>query len=151
MAAALPSKCEQAFAAYLAATLSAAGDFDPASSINTGKDNSDAAAPSLVCAAQPGPEEDPPNTGNYWIPMEFEVNVIAAIDTDGTDPKTDGDSLSKQVEDALQSDTLADDVSAMLDDFTLIAVLYDSPEHRQVQDCWRDVFKLRAYCCATDL
>lgn len=147
----ISKKCERAFAALLANALSVQADFDPESNIYTGKGAGEKVSPCVICEAQPTPEEDPPRSGNFWVPLKIMTRKIAATDTDNTSPESDSDSLSQAVSNAIVTDSIAEDVSEFEDDFTAQGVLVDSQESTQVDDCWEDVITLKVYCCASDL
>lgn len=140
----LTSKCEQALVAYLL-DQSALED----ANIYPGKNSTDKASPCVICSAEQGPE-DPPYTGNYMLQAVVEVRHAAPIDTDGEEPKEESDPLTAAVGDALHVTDLASQLSTQVDDFTCIAVVFDSVESSQDEDHWTERFLLTVYCCPSD-
>ena len=141
----LNSKVEQALQGYLLTI------FPGANNIFTGKSAADKSLPCAICDGGRSSEEDPRNSGNYWVDAEVMVKYNAHPDVDGVDHKADSDSLTAQVIDALQVDDLATLLSSQITDFTVHGLLYESMESTQDDDVWSDSIKLRVYCSPSDL
>jgi hypothetical protein len=138
------SKVEQAFAAILEAADTGAA------AIYQSKRSGDKSANCIIIKAT-APEEEPPETGNFWVDVEITFKSVASVDTDGTDPVDASNTIWSNALEVLEVDTLAADLSA-LDDFHVFGFgEAKSVDSGQDEDLFTDMWKRRIYCCGSDM
>lgn len=115
--------------------------------IYTGSNSGDKSAPCVICVAVNAEADDPPGSGNKWVTMDVHVKSIFAIDADGVDPVADADTLAGAVFNAVQTDTLAADLTTNGTDFTCMGVVFDGNASEPQDDCNVETMTLRLYCC----
>lgn len=147
MSAALDSKVEQALTAYLAALTV------PLSTTNiyTGKSSGEKTPPCVEAICEPGGEEYPIDSGNFWKEATVLVKTSAPVDTDGVDPKTADDNLAAAVEEALRVDDLHTQLSAVMPAFHCYRAFFQAGSFSTEGDVWTTAIPLRLYCCNKDL
>lgn len=114
-----------------------------------GKNSAEKTAPYVGCEAA-NAEEDPMGSGNFMVDAMVTVKYIAAVDSDGVDPKPAADTLSANVFAVLETDTLAADLSAAIANFTVFGFM----EGKQVSseedgDCWVETWRRKIYCAGS--
>jgi len=122
-----------------------------AANIYDAKRSGDKSAPMVGCGTGEDEEaiEDPPGTGNYWVDLEIVVKSIGAVDADGVDPKTAGDSLTINVLALLEidNDSLMAALSGQIPAFTVMGFDADkSIKFSTAGDVWVTTWRRRAYC-----
>jgi hypothetical protein len=139
------SKCEQAFASLV---LSKA----PMLSVFPGQSSAIKMAPCTIAYAENSSEEDPMDSGNYWVNAQVEICYPAPVDADGVDPKPANDFMVQTVMDILQSTTLAADLRAQnITDFTAQGIRARNQGFHISEDLWVNVWSCQVLCCASTL
>jgi hypothetical protein len=114
--------------------------------------------PCVICAADGGSvEEEPKNSGNYWINLDVLVKSSAVSNEDGTamtpvDPTSFDEQLMSDVFSTIQVSGFAGTLSAATTAFTVFpeGVIYESMQSgRDEHGVWIDSQRLRLYCCAS--
>lgn len=116
--------------------------------IQDGKSSAEKEAPLVGCDAA-NATEDPPGAGNFWVDLEVSVRSIGAVDADGVDPKTAGDTLTLNVLNLLEidNDSLRIALSSQIASFTVMGFDADkSVEFAADGDTWITTWKRRTYC-----
>jgi hypothetical protein len=127
----------------LSAYLTSAG---VTATIVSGEGNTDKVLPLVSCIADSAATiEGQEFTGNRAVTATVEVRSIAADDAG------EHASLAQQVGDALNSDTLAADLTAALDGFTCIGAVNQGEDLSTDGDTWLSSFKLTMWACPSDL
>ena len=143
---------EAAFVALLTPAASGRGVVLP------GKSSLNKTLPCVICSADGGSvEEDPKNTGNYWINMDVIIQSSAVPNEDGTamtpvDPTPFDEQLVSDIHSAIQASDFSDTISAATTNFTVFpeGVIYESAQSgRDEHGVWNDSQRLRLYCCAS--
>jgi hypothetical protein len=138
-------KAAQALVAYITTGLA---DDTIVSNI---KDANEGEAPYVGCGAERGDGEDI-GTGNLMVEMMVSIKYRGAVDVDGTDPKSDSDTLTARVYELLRADNLADQLTASISNFTVLGFATDPQEEiGQDGDFWVETWRRRAYCAGADL
>jgi hypothetical protein len=126
--------------------------------ITTGKNSIDKGMPCIICWADGDGEEDPKDTGNFFINAEVQVKRSGVPNEDGTgllpDPKVPDESLINAVFGPLLDDGLAASLSAAVPDFTVLpgGVFREAPKRGYNEEgAWVDSMALRLYCCGSSL
>lgn len=111
------------------------------------KNSGDKAAPCVLCDASNAREVD--NVpGNFMIDLEVTIKTIAAVDSDGTDPKPASDTLTANVIAALEQTDIGDQLAAATTNFTVFGFGDGkSLDEGQSGDCWMTIWKRTVYCC----
>lgn len=144
----LLSKAEQALVAVIVAGLGSSGS----GNVFTGKASGDKSAPCVICACDAAIEEDPPYSGNYWVDAAVIVKYIAGREADEVDPKANADVTLATVVDIVNDSALAGSLSsAAVTGFTCFGTVPNGMESNQEEDHWQDTFRLRLYCCPSDI
>ena len=137
----LAAKLEQAIGAIVSDAIDIA--------VFYGADADDQVRPCVVCQALEG-REDMQGLGNYW--MRFRVVVKSNLDKQASeDPVADHDARWETVLAALNTDTLAADLTAAVADFGCMFVRNLSQESEIEGRCATDAFLGEAYVCPSDL
>lgn len=122
------------------------------SNIYDEKSSGDKAAPNVSCGAHDAAEDpDIPGSGNFYLMLEVRIKYLAAVDTDGTDPRPLSQALTTAVFNALEVSDLAAQLSAATVDFAVQGILDGETDEDVDGDCWVDVWRRRIYCCASAL
>lgn len=117
-----------------------------------GQDNAEITLPAVLCIAEPPGEEDPPNSGVFWVDLEIQCVTSAPVDADGVDTRPARDLMVKTVFDIFMSPTLAADLNvAGIADFTAQGVRYRVPGFHTQGDQWINSLKVQVLCCASTL
>lgn len=128
---------------------------DPLPTVYTAKDNSDKTLPAIICEADGSGEEDPPSTGNFWVTAGLSLRHTAVDDgVDGGEMKANDQAILTALSNAIFIDSLAADLSAAVDDFTVFpnSENLEAPHRDQIADgVWEDTIQFKALCCASDL
>jgi len=115
------------------------------------RNSAEKVAPDVAVGAS-NAQEEPLSTGNYWVDAEVSVRVIAAVDAGGTDPKPAGDNLSALTFELLEVDDLEAQLTAALEEFTVIGLGAEKSFEESVDgDSWVQTWKRRMYCAGSDL
>ncbi len=150
------SKCEKAIKAWLATRSIGT------TNIYTGKRSLDKAAPSVIVYAEKATEY-PRNSGHYNVTVHIFVKSDMAgpeNDTQATTQEDAHDTLvaktfdSMKVYDTVTANYLADQISALVSDFTVYNVGETGGEDVEAgadEDVWQDKMTLTLYCCNADI
>ena len=150
----LLNAAENAMVALLAPVVAGRGAVLP------GKSPLNKTLPCVICSADGGSvEEDPKNSGDYWINLDVIVQSSAVPNEDGTgmtatDPTPFDEQLVSDVQSALQSTGLAASLSGAASNFTVFpeGVIFESAQSgRDEHGVWNDSQRLRLYCCASTI
>ncbi len=142
--------------AYLSGVVPALLAVPPTAKIFNGKSSQDKTAPCIIVDAIDA-QEDPPNTGNFWVILQVSVKSIGADDPAGRDQaagdeKAASDTLTADVFQALDQDDLAAQLSAALPNYTVQGLgEHNAPEEAIDGDCWAEIWQRRIYCAGSDL
>lgn len=133
------TKAAQAVGNYLA-------DGGVTANIYVGESNSDKELPCVsVTATSSGIVDGQEFTGNRMVSLLVEV-ISNAADDQGYHA-----SLVKEVGDLLNSDTLDEDLSASLDNFTCIGHIPSGENSDADGDAWGYAFAVSLLCCPSDI
>jgi hypothetical protein len=147
----LEGKLEQAFKLFLDADSTIA---DARLTVFTGVDHEELTLPCVVCHCQGG-EETPMDSSNHM--MLLFVHVKTKLDA--SDPNNPTEDLTaahntnvQTVRTALNQDDLADQLSALVDDFYAFHPVIPGPTQNDVDGRRaRTTKQYQVYCCAADL
>ncbi len=107
--------------------------------------------PNVGCGAEESSGEDV-GTGNSAIELMVKTKYRAAVDTDGVDPKTASDTLTARVDELLNADNLAQQLTDAGTNFTVFGFFEDAKRQiEQEGDFWVETWRRRAYCAGADL
>lgn len=139
------SKLRQALVAYIASH-----DVGT-TNIYDGQASGEKVLPCIICDALDA-TEDPPLTGNHWVPATITLETSSQVQPDGIDPKIASEAIWTALCNALAVDDLPAQLSAALADFTAIGI-GDENGYREErgEDVWLQMIGFKVYCCASDL
>lgn len=118
----------------------------------TGQESQDKDAPLVICEADGGNEEDPPDSGCFWCELTVTVKTPAPIDVDQVDPKPGNDLIVAKVFDLFLSQTLPADLNLQaIPDFTVQGARSRRLEASPEGDEQSNSLKVSLLCCASTL
>jgi len=152
----LPDKCEMALVAVISPFI------NPLIQVYTGRSELDKIMPCWVVSAEGEGEEEPWQSGNFWVRCELAYHQRAQPNESGPqqplapDPKLFAQGAISAVTGALALDraTLAAELSAATADFTVLpnGILFDAPtEAQDAKGAWISSLHVKLYCCGSSL
>jgi len=148
----LADKLESALAALVT---TAAGDL----AVFTGKHSDTKQIPCVICSAEISEDEEPTGSGNHICRGTVAVKQSAVQNPDGTDtgaasPKSATQTISDAIFSAVQTDTLAEDLTSNGTDLTVFpgSIRFLASESgRDDTGLWIDSLSFSCCACPSDL